>query len=33
MAEKYTTNELMAVTASRLLRDSDNIVVGLGCPR
>ncbi|HHV18016.1 MAG TPA: hypothetical protein GXZ27_04065 [Thermoanaerobacterales bacterium] len=33
MAEKYTTNELMAVTASRLLRDSDNIVVGLGLPQ
>jgi acyl CoA:acetate/3-ketoacid CoA transferase beta subunit len=29
----YTTNELMAVTASRLLKDGQNIVVGLGLPQ
>lgn len=29
----YTTNELMAVTASRLLEDGQNIVVGLGLPQ
>jgi len=29
----YTTNELMTVTASRLLRDGQNIVVGLGLPQ
>ncbi|NYB74818.1 hypothetical protein HZF24_11785 [Sedimentibacter hydroxybenzoicus DSM 7310] len=30
---KFTTNELMAVTASRLLKDGQNIVVGLGLPQ
>lgn len=30
---KYTTNELMAVTASRMLEDGQNIVVGLGLPQ
>jgi acyl CoA:acetate/3-ketoacid CoA transferase beta subunit len=30
---KYSTNELMAVTASRLLEDHQNIVVGLGLPQ
>jgi len=30
---QYTTNELMAVAASRLLRDGDNVVVGLGLPQ
>ncbi|HCX62921.1 MAG TPA: hypothetical protein DHU59_10850, partial [Clostridiales bacterium] len=30
---KFTTNELMAVTASRLLKDDQNIVVGLGLPQ
>jgi glutaconate CoA-transferase subunit B len=30
---EYTTNELMAVTASRLLEDGQNIVVGLGLPQ
>ncbi len=30
---KYTTNELMAVTASRLIEDGQNIVVGLGLPQ
>lgn len=30
---KYTTNELMAVTASRMLKDGQNIVVGLGLPQ
>lgn len=29
----YTTNELMAVTASRMLEDGQNIVVGLGLPQ
>jgi len=29
----YSTNELMAVTASRLLKDGQNIVVGLGLPQ
>jgi glutaconate CoA-transferase subunit B len=29
----YTTNELMTVTASRLLIDGQNIVVGLGLPQ
>lgn len=29
----YTTNELMAVTASRMLQDGQNIVVGLGLPQ
>lgn len=33
MAKEYTTNELMAVTAARLLRDGDNVVVGLGLPQ
>ncbi|WP_422445113.1 CoA-transferase subunit beta [Thermoanaerobacterium sp. DL9XJH110] len=33
MVKEYTTNELMAVTASRLLRDGDNVVVGLGLPQ
>lgn len=33
MTVEYTTNELMAVTASRLLRDGDNVVVGLGLPQ
>jgi len=31
--EKYTTNELMAVVASRMLEDGQNIVVGLGLPQ
>lgn len=30
---KFTTNELMAVTASRMLEDGQNIVVGLGLPQ
>jgi len=30
---EFTTNELMAVTASRLLEDGQNIVVGLGLPQ
>lgn len=30
---KYTINELMAVTASRMLEDGQNIVVGLGLPQ
>ncbi len=30
---KYTNNELMAVSASRFLRDGDNVVVGLGLPQ
>lgn len=30
---EITTNELMAVTASRLLKDNQNIVVGLGLPQ
>lgn len=30
---QYTTNELMAVTASRLIKDGQNIVVGLGLPQ
>lgn len=29
----FTTNELMAVTASRMLEDGQNIVVGLGLPQ
>jgi acyl CoA:acetate/3-ketoacid CoA transferase beta subunit len=29
----YSTNELMAVTASRLLKDGQNVVVGLGLPQ
>lgn len=29
----YSTNELMTVTASRLLKDGQNIVVGLGLPQ
>ncbi|MCF8009307.1 MAG: hypothetical protein K9K32_06040 [Halanaerobiales bacterium] len=29
----YTTNALMAVTASRLLEDNQNVVVGLGLPQ
>lgn len=29
----YSTNELMAVTASRMLEDGQNIVVGLGLPQ
>lgn len=33
MSLPYTTNELMAVTASRLLRDGENVVVGLGLPQ
>ncbi len=33
MAKKYTTNALMAVTASRLLKDNQNVVVGLGLPQ
>jgi len=33
MAKDYTTNELMAVTASRLLKDGDTMVVGLGLPQ
>jgi len=33
MTLKYTTNELMAVTASRMLEDGQNIVVGLGLPQ
>lgn len=34
MAEaSYTTNELMAVAASRSLQDGQNIVVGLGLPQ
>jgi glutaconate CoA-transferase subunit B len=33
MVAKYTTNELMAVTASRLLKDGENVVVGLGLPQ
>jgi len=33
MSLTYTTNELMAVTASRLLRDGENVVVGLGLPQ
>lgn len=33
MLAKYTTNELMAVTASRLLKDGENVVVGLGLPQ
>lgn len=33
MVAKYTTNELMAVTASRLLKNGDNVVVGLGLPQ
>ncbi|MCR4443472.1 MAG: CoA-transferase [Peptococcaceae bacterium] len=32
-AIRYSTNELMAVTASRLLKDGQNIVVGLGLPQ
>ena len=32
-ANSYTTNELMAVTASRSLRDGQNVVVGLGLPQ
>lgn len=32
-ANNYSTNELMAVTASRLLKDGQNIVVGLGLPQ
>lgn len=31
--KKFTTNELMAVTASRMLKDGQNIVVGLGLPQ
>lgn len=30
---RYSTNELMAVTASRLLKDYQNVVVGLGLPQ
>ena len=30
---EYTTNELMAITASRMLEDGQNIVVGLGLPQ
>ncbi len=33
MARDYTTNALMAVTASRLLEDNQNVVVGLGLPQ
>jgi acyl CoA:acetate/3-ketoacid CoA transferase beta subunit len=29
----YTTNELMAVTASRCLKDGQNVLVGLGLPQ
>jgi len=29
----YTANELMTVTASRLLKDGQNVVVGLGLPQ
>lgn len=29
----YTINELMAVTASRMLKDGQNVVVGLGLPQ
>jgi glutaconate CoA-transferase subunit B len=29
----YSTNELMTVTASRLLKDGQNVVVGLGLPQ
>ncbi|NLM47129.1 MAG: hypothetical protein GX200_10070 [Firmicutes bacterium] len=32
-AVTYTTNELMAVTAARALRDGQNVVVGLGLPQ
>jgi len=32
-ANSYTTNELMAVTASRSLQDGQNVVVGLGLPQ
>jgi len=32
-ANRFSTNELMAVTASRLLQDGQNIVVGLGLPQ
>ncbi len=30
---EYTTNELMAVTASRMLEDGQNVVVGIGLPQ
>lgn len=30
---EFTTNELMAVTASRMLEDRQNVVVGLGLPQ
>lgn len=30
---EFTTNELMAVTASRMLEDGQNVVVGLGLPQ
>ncbi len=30
---KYTTNELMAVAASHLLQDKQNVVVGIGLPQ
>ncbi|MDI6707118.1 MAG: hypothetical protein HPY74_12120 [Firmicutes bacterium] len=33
MAMKFSTNELMAVTAARMLEDGQNIVVGLGLPQ
>ena len=33
ITEKFSTNELMAVTAARMLEDGQNIVVGLGLPQ
>lgn len=33
MPDNYTTNELMAVTASRFLKDGQNVLVGLGLPQ
>ena len=32
-SREYSTNELMAVTASRMLKDGQNVVVGLGLPQ
>lgn len=33
MTINFTTNELMAVTAARLIKDNENVVVGLGLPQ